>query len=59
MHRFGVHQPDGMGGAYNALWERFLKKSQGLKNNPYYVIGFGFGLFDRVTSKLELPFDGI
>jgi RHS repeat-associated protein len=50
LHRYGVHSPGG--GAYNEVWLRFRDKHHKMKNNPYYVLGFGFGLFDKIDGKL-------
>jgi hypothetical protein len=63
LHRFGLHgvngAPNALGGAYNQAWEEFMGKNSGMQDNPYYVIGFGFGLIERINSKLILPFDGL
>lgn len=52
MHRFGLHGPGG--GPYNELWAQFMKNNKALKNNPSFVIGFGFGLIDRAAPYLVL-----
>lgn len=52
LHRFGMHAGGG-GGAYNDIWDQFAKKNQNMKNNPYYVMGFGFGLMMQVAPELK------
>jgi len=52
MHRYGLHGRSVGGGIYNEIWEEFAEKNAEMKNNPWYVIGFGFGLFDRVAPLL-------
>ncbi len=63
LHRYGLHgiagEINGRSGAYNELREAFTKEYSKMKENPYVVIGFGFGLFDRFTEDLVLPYDGI
>lgn len=49
MHQYGVHSP-GTGGPYNELWKQFYDKNSEMKNNPYYVLGFG--LFENVIPYL-------
>lgn len=53
IHQYGLHSP-GTGGAYNAIWSDFIGKNDGMKDNPYYVIGFGVGLIDKIS-----PFAGL
>ena len=45
IHQFGVHQK-GTGGAYIKVWERFKKETR--NRNPFYLVGFGFGLMGRL-----------
>jgi hypothetical protein len=53
IHQYGVHSP-GTGGAYNAIWNDFREKNRDLQENPWYMLGFGFGLFDQVAPLLAL-----
>lgn len=46
LHQFGLHQK-GNGVAYHEVWERFLA-AKGTKVNPFYLVGFGFGLIGRL-----------
>lgn len=46
IHQFGVHQK-GTGGRYNDIWKR-LKNAKGKNINPYYLLGFGFGIIGRL-----------
>ena len=41
------------------MWGNFIKNNNNVKNNPYYVIGYGAGIFDQITGKLPLPYDGL
>jgi RHS repeat-associated protein len=37
------------GGPYNQLWETFTsEKGQRIKSDPFFMIGFGFGLLDQL-----------
>jgi RHS repeat-associated protein len=53
LHQYAVHTP-GTGGAYNRIWAEFIEKNKQMRDNPYYVIGFGFGLFEKIATPLGL-----
>ncbi|MGA2866363.1 MAG: RHS repeat domain-containing protein [Verrucomicrobiota bacterium] len=39
----------GVRGPYNQLWQRFIsEKGQRIKSDPFFMIGFGFGLLDQL-----------
>jgi hypothetical protein len=40
------------GGAWNNIWKEFHNKYQNVKGRPYFVLGFGFGLLERVLPAL-------
>jgi hypothetical protein len=48
IHQYGVHTP-GTGGAYNQIWKDFIESPKGQRANPYYVLGFGLGLFEEIA----------
>ncbi len=52
MHQYGLHDKNGGGGSYNDIWETFMKDKKNMRNNPYYIIGFGVGLMDKVSPLL-------
>ena len=33
---------------HNKIWNAFKEKNKGMKNRPYYVIGFGIGLISKI-----------
>jgi hypothetical protein len=46
-HQEGMHGNKGKyfpGGDFNKAWDQFRKNNAKLVNDPFYVIGFGFGL---------------
>ena len=51
MHRYGVHTPY-IGGAYNQVWKDFAAGQEGESSNPYFVLGFGLGLFEKIAPDV-------
>lgn len=56
MHRFGLHNiASGTGGTYLGVWGDFMKRHDEMKDNPYFILGFGMGLMDRIARAMYLP----